>query len=114
MSIKAGQLRHRIDIEERTASQDATTGETTYTWVLLHKNVPAAIEPLSVREFVAARAGQSEITVRVVIRYREGLDASMRIIHNSKVYNPQGWLPDMDSGIEYLTAPCSEGVNEGG
>lgn len=113
MSINAGQLRHRVDIEQRTASQDATTGETTYAWAKLHKNVPAAIEPLSVREFIAARAGQSEVSARIVIRYRAGLDATMRIVHGSKVYNPQGWLPDKDSGLEYLTAPCSEGVNDG-
>lgn len=111
--LSAGQLRHRVDIEQRTAVQDTTTGETTYTWVPLYKNVPASIEPLSVREFVAARAGQSEVSTRITIRYRAGLDASMRIIHNGKMYNPEGWLADKDSGLEYLTAPCSEGTNDG-
>jgi hypothetical protein len=37
----------------------------------------------------------------------------MRLLHGSRIYNPQGWLADPVSGIEYLTAPCSEGVNDG-
>ena len=111
--MKAGDLRHRIDIEGRQSSQDQSTGETTFTWVKLWEDVPAAIEPVSVREFVAARAAQSEIVARITIRYREGLDASMRIVHNGKIYNPQGWLADKDSGLEYLTAPCGAGVNDG-
>ena len=113
MPISAGQLRHRVDIEERMATQDAATGETIYTWTPLYKSVPASIEPLSVREFITAQAGQSEISARITIRYRAGLTAAMRIVHNGRIYNPQGWLPDKDSGMEYLTAPCSQGVNDG-
>jgi len=113
MPIKAGQLCHRVDIQQRQRSQDAETGETTHTWVTLWASVPAAIEPLSVREFIAAKAAQSEIVARITIRHRDGLDATMRIVHNGKIYNPAGWLPDKESGLEYLTAPCSEGVNDG-
>lgn len=111
--MKAGKLRHRIDIEERQGTQDTTTGEITYTWVPIFEDVPAAIEPLSARDFIAARAVQSEIVGRITIRYRDGLDPAMRINHNGKIYNPAGWLPDKDSGIVYLTAPVSLGVNEG-
>lgn len=113
MPIKAGLLRHRVDIQERQRTQDADTGETTDTWVDLYTSVPAAIEPISVREFIASKAAQSEIVARITIRYRAGLDATMRIVHNGKIYNPAGWLPDKESGLEYLTAPCSEGVNDG-
>lgn len=113
MPIKAGNLRHRIDIEQRQRLQDSSTGETTETWVPLWQSVPASIEYLSVRDFIASRTAQSEIVARITVRYREGLNASMRIVHNGKIYNPQGWLPDNDSGLEYLTAPCSEGVNDG-
>ena len=35
------------------------------------------------------------------------------ILHKDKIYNPAGWLPDQDSGLEYLTAPVSQGLNEG-
>jgi len=85
----------------------------TTSWLQVAANVPAQIVPLSVREFIASQSVQSGITTRIVIRYRAGLDAAMRILHNGRIYNPQGWLADADSGIQYLTAPCSEGLNEG-
>lgn len=111
--MDAGKLRHRIDIEQRADAQDPVTGEMVPAWSVFASAVPAAIEPVSVREFVAGQAVQSEVTTRIVVRYRPGLDPSMRIRHGSRIYNPQGFLADVDSGRDYLTIPCSEGVNEG-
>lgn len=111
--IEAGRLRHRIDIQEALESQDLVTGAVEVTWVTIHANVPAAVEPLSVREFLASQQAQSEVSVRIVIRYLPDLKASMRILHEGKIYNPAGFLADKDSGLEYLTIPCSSGVNQG-
>lgn len=113
MSLDPGELRHRITIQRPIQQQDPETGQLTTNWVNVATNIAAAIKPSSVREFVAAQAMQSQVTTRIVIRYRAGLTAQMRILHGSKIYNPQGWLADPDSGIEYLTAPCSEGTNQG-
>jgi len=93
-------------------SQDPVSGEVITSWVDVNK-VWAAVEPLSAREFIAAAAGQSAVTSRLVIRYRPGITSAMRIIHSGKVYNIQGVLADMESGRDYLTLPCSEGVNDG-
>lgn len=111
--IDASKLRHRVDFEKRIDAQDPETGAVTPVWVSVAKSVPAAIEPLSVREFVASQALQSEVTTRILVRYRPGLNAAMRIKHGSRIYNPEGFLADKESGQEYLTIPCSEGVNEG-
>jgi len=117
MALAAGRLRHRITIQRPKITQDPATGQTTTRWLDVASDVPAAIEPLSVREFIASQQMQSEISTRIVIRYREGLTAQMRILHVKRgvtqVYNPQGWLADPESGVEYLTAPCSLGVNSG-
>lgn len=126
MSIEAGRLRHRVRIERLAyqldshgdAYQDPETGETRQDWVEL-ATVWAAIEPLSAREFIQAQATQSQITARIVIRYRDGLDASMRLVHvrtgrPDVVYNPAAFLPDVESGLEYMTAPCSTGVSTSG
>lgn len=113
MGAAAGKFRHRIAIDRRINAQNPTTGVITVTWENVHPSVPASIEPLSAREFIAASAGQSEITARITIRYLPGLDATHRIRHGNKIYNPAGWLPDRDSGLDYLTAPVSEGVNQG-
>ena len=113
MALSAGRLRHRIDIQEQQQVQDPSTGQLIVSWVNVWANVPAAVEPLSVREFIAAKGVQSEVSVRVVIRHREGLNASMRIIHKGRILNPDGFLADPEYGLEYLTIPCSEGVNDG-
>lgn len=112
MTLAAGRLRHRIDIQQRVEERD-TQGAQVFVWVNLHTSVPAEVVPLSVREFIAAQALQAQVVARVTIRYRPGLDASMRIVYRGQIYNPAGWLPDPDAGLEYLTAPVSAGVNDG-
>lgn len=110
--MRAGPLRHRITIERPAYQQDPLTGEMVASWVLVAKPW-ARIESLSARDFIAAAASQSEITTRITIRFREGVDSTMRILHRGKIYNIHGVLADPDSGLEYLTLPCSEGVNDG-
>lgn len=75
--------------------------------------VYASIEPLSTRDFIAASAVQSEVTARIVIRYRPGITTDMRILHRDKVYAIEGVLTDKVSGLDYLTLPVSEGVKRG-
>lgn len=112
--LKAGRLRHRVTIQKPGAvTQDATSGETSRAWENFLVDEPAEITPLSVRDFITSQANTSVIVARITIRYRDGMSARMRVLHGAKIYNPQGWLPDPQSGIEYLTAPCSEGANEG-
>ncbi|MCY1513286.1 putative phage head-tail adaptor [compost metagenome] len=113
MNIAAGALRHKVTIQRQQQVQNPATGSPMYTWVTVWDRVPASIEPLSARDFIAAQAVQSEVTARITIRHRAGVTASMRILHNGKVYNIRGVLADPDSGRAYLTLPCSEGVNDG-
>lgn len=125
MSIEAGRLRHRVRIEKLQYQLDShgdvyqdENGETRQDWVEV-ATVWAGVEPLSAREFMQSQATQSQITARIVIRYRDGLDASMRLVHvrtgrPDVVYNPAAFLSDVDSGLEYLTAPCSTGVSTSG
>lgn len=113
MSLAAGRLRHRIDIQQPVRAQDPESGSSTVTWVNQWASVPAAIEPLSAREFIAAQAEQSQITGKIIVRHVEGITAKHRIVHGERIYNIHGVLADPESGLEYLTLPVSEGVNEG-
>lgn len=113
MSIQAGRLRHRVSIQRRQETQDPETGEITHSWVDVWSSVPAEIVPLSAREFIAAQSTQSEVVARMTIRYRDGLNAKMRIVHKGTPYNIAGILPDANSGLSYITIPLSYGVNEG-
>lgn len=127
MSIAAGKLRHRVRIEQYVldtdsngdVAQDPNTGATSGTWQEF-ATVWAEIAPLSAKEFIAAQSVQSQVITRITIRYRPGLDATMRLVHmvgadvRGPVYNIAGVLPDLDSGLEYLTLPCSQGVSADG
>jgi SPP1 family predicted phage head-tail adaptor len=107
--MRAGKLRHRVVIQVPAQTQDPQTGEIVNAWVDF-ATVWASVEPLSVREFIAAQAGQSEITARVVVRYLPGVLPTMRVLHRGAIYAIQGALPDAKSGLEYLTLPVSAGV----
>lgn len=111
MTLAAGRLRHRIKIQEPKEKR-TPAGDVLITWSDVAE-VWASVEPLSVREFIAGQSMKSQVTARIVVRYRSGLTHNMRILFRDKIYNPQGWLPDPESGLEYLTAPCSEGLNSG-
>lgn len=111
--MKAGILRHRLKLQERGfISQDPTTGELIYGWVDI-ADVWGRVEPLSARDFIAASAVQSEVSARITIRYRTDVTPTTRILHRDRIYNITGVLADNRSGLEYLTLPVKEGVNQG-
>ncbi|MPS97503.1 MAG: head-tail adaptor protein [Pseudomonas sp.] len=111
----AGKLRQRIDIQEFKPARDEVTGEFGESdWVDVWARCPASVEPLSARDVIAAKAGQSEATARIVIRYRPGVLPTMRIVHRGEIYSIEGPpLPDADSGLDYLTILVSKGVKDG-
>lgn len=113
--MRAGKLRHRINIQEKLSPRDPVTGEFGEPqWVNRWEKCPASVEPLSARDFIAAKAGQSEATARVVIRYRPGVLPTMRIVYRGEVYSIEGSpLEDAKSGLEYLTILVSKGVKDG-
>ncbi|MGQ8880763.1 phage head closure protein [Delftia sp. NA_296.1] len=125
MALESGKLRHRIRIEAYAEQRDSNgeviqnqeTGEVLMAWQEL-ATVWAAVEPLSAREFIQSSATQSQVTARITIRQRDDLLPSMRLVHVRSArpevfYNPHAFLEDKESGLEYMTIPCSRGVGEG-
>lgn len=119
MAFNPGRLRHFINIQQVTRQRDAESGEFTDSWSTLYENIDAAIEDQSVRAYLQSKADQSEVTTRITIRQLPNIDGTFRFVgvcgcHEDVVYNPAGpGLGDPDSGLEYLTFPCSRGVNDG-
>ena len=109
--MRIGALRHWVVIQQLTRSLDAG-GNTVEAWTDF-ASVYAEVAPLSAREFVAGQAVQSGVDTRITIRYLAGVRPTMRILHDGRLFNIQGGLSDTASGREYLTLPCSEGVNDG-
>jgi SPP1 family predicted phage head-tail adaptor len=84
--MRAGPLRHRVTIQRRAESQDAT-GSVLWSWVD-HATVWAAIEPIMGREYFAAAQVQSEVSVKIRMRYRDDLHSTMRIRHGDDSGSP--------------------------
>lgn len=107
----SGKLRHRVVIQRQVETQDSTNGVVIVSWQDVD-TVWADISPISGREFITASAEMSDVTTRITIRYRADVTAKMRAYHpaKNKYYNIEGVLSDKDSGLEYLTLPCSEGL----
>lgn len=109
--MQAGKLRHRIALQRADLIQDPHSGEMVKQWRTVD-NVWAEVVPLSAREYLAARATQSETEARVIIRYRADVDSRMRLIHRGEVYAIDGVLADKGSGIQYLTLLVSKGAQD--
>lgn len=108
-AVASGDLRHKVQLQENQVTQDPDTGEMVSAWVTI-ASPWAEIVPMSGREFLAASAEQSQVRGRIVIRYREDVDAAMRIVYRGKYYNILAVLPDAESGKEHLTLMTGEGV----
>ncbi len=111
MSLAAGRLRHYVDLlAPGVGGRDQDTGELLGdTFGDVEVGIPAEFVALSVREFIASQAGQSQVTARVTMRYREDVTAQHRIRHRGKIFEIVGPpLPDPESGLEYITLACNE------
>ena len=77
--MRSGPLRHRVWIQVRRETQDAT-GSVVWTFADWLQRW-ASIEPLMGREYFAASQVQSDVTTRIRLRYVEGLTPKMRVRH---------------------------------
>ncbi len=101
--LTAGMLRHRISIDRQVNSQDVTSGAVSTAWTEIASGVPAAVEPLSGRDFIAAAQSGSSITARITLRFRSEMNHAMRIRHGETIYRIKAILPDHKSGHEWQT-----------
>lgn len=87
--MRAGELRHRVTIQEPQAGRDSYGAETVV-WVNV-ATVWAAIEPLAGQERFLAQSDQvlAEGMVRIRIRYRSGITAKMRVAFSNRVFDVQ-------------------------
>ena len=117
--LNAGDMRHRVTIQERIESQDSTTGAISYVWQTINDErgnwsaVPAQKMPLSAREFDAAAATQDQVSTRWVLRWMPGIVAKMRLVCEGVAYDINAPLEDLNTGREYITLSCTAGVNAG-
>ena len=101
--MKAGALDQRIVIERLVEGQDEL-GQPINQWLPI-VTTWAAVEPLVGREYLAATALVAEVTARIRMRYRPGITAADRVIHNGKVYGITS-VADVHSSRRELQLQC--------
>ena len=104
-------LTHRIRIEKQVKTENSR-GEVIYTWAL-HATVWAQVSPMNAtrgREMVAASQVQSEITTRFRIRYRGGIDETMRIIWKGTQYDIKAPAGEVQGARTWIDLMAKAGV----
>jgi len=88
--MRIGELRHKICIEEKVTRR-SSSGSEEVTWSpFLYSG--ASIEPLTGREFYAARQTQAAISHKITMRYQTGIRPSHRITWAERVFNIEAIL----------------------
>lgn len=81
-----GKFKHRISFQKLGTTQDELGQEIEGEW----ENVASAwamIKTLQGREYFAAATAQSERTSRFVIPYQRGIDSTMRIVYDGRIFD---------------------------
>lgn len=109
--MSLGKYRRRITLQTGGEAQDPDTGVMVQGWVDWRAGIPASIEPVSAREFIASAATQARVSTRIEIPYVEGVLPSMRVVDDRGViYSIEGPpLPDAKTGLHHLTLMCMQG-----
>lgn len=84
MTIEAGQLRHRVAVQNATEVRN-THGEPIRTWATA-VTVWAAIDPINGRELLLAKQVASETTHRIRMRYHAEVTSASRLLYGSRTF----------------------------
>jgi SPP1 family predicted phage head-tail adaptor len=120
--MQAGKLRHRIRIQAKVQDQDEW-GEPLELWEDRWTSVPADIRAVSGNEGWTAQQVQSNVNTEIEIRYRRGVTAAMRAIHETReqlAVSPQEmtiydieWIKPDRTGRRELVLMCVSRDNPG-
>lgn len=106
--MRAGQLRHRITIQEPVETRDSY-GSVKTTWSDLC-TVWAGIWPIRAKEYVSAGQTQSEVTHTIRIRYRDDITSKMRIEFGTRYFSIVKPPINPDERKSKLDLVCTEEV----
>lgn len=108
--MRAGRLRHRVDLQEPVTVVDDYGGETD-TWSTIG-TFWAAVEPIRGKERFASGQRIHERDVRVVMRYVGEITEAMRISFDGLVYDIKAVVLKDSIKREYELL-CTQGANDG-
>lgn len=106
--MKAGKLRHKVDIEHKTNVEE-DLGGVSEEWALFAKNRWASIEALRGRELFTAQQVNSEVTYKITMRYLPGIVPDMRIHYKGDYYSIL-YVINIEERNVTLELMCSKGL----
>jgi len=106
--MEAGKLRQRVTIQQEIPDIGGLDdyGQPVPPWEDV-ATVWAAVEPLQGREYFAAQQIAAEVTTRITMRYREGMNPQMRIAYGDITYEILAVINPAERGRE-LQILCRE------
>lgn len=102
--IDPGRLRHRITMQKKKDPEGPMQPLDEYEDYI---TVWAEARFLRGRNFYAARAGNVKTDVEFIIRGRNDLDETMRVVYNGKTYEIEGIIP-LDAKNSYIAIMAYE------
>lgn len=102
---RAGQLRHRVTIEQVAYTRDQVGGNEE-SWTTL-ATVWARVEPMGVRESFQRQVVNAQASWKVTIRHRADLHAKMRVLWEGRRFEIKG-ITNADERRFMLELACEE------
>ena len=104
-----GAMRHRVKLQSSTLAADAAGGNV-QTWADV-ATIWAAITPLSGQESFTAQQFAAKVSHWVLIPYRSGVTAQMRLLYGARAFNIQS-VVNVDERNHVLKLLCEERSRE--
>ncbi|MBO8158832.1 phage head closure protein [Thermosyntropha sp.] len=104
--MRIGDLRHRITIQEFVEQVDEYGTPIGAGWQDVC-TVWAAVEPIQGREYILLQNTQSEVTIRIRIRFQPGIKPAMRVKYGNRIFDIQSVIDPEERHIE-LQLMCKE------
>ena len=105
--IQSGRLRHRITIQSATESQD-TYGEPIKTWSTF-LTTWASVEPIKGKEFWESQQVNAQVTHKIIMRHRDGLNPKMRVSWDDRTFEIKAIMNEFERDRK-LTLMVTEAV----
>ena len=103
--MRAGLLNRRVQIQRKGPARDDAGQPMLDNWVDVTPPIWASIKHKSGMETIRADMPTSLVQASVRIRFREDVDATMRLVHGSTAYMIEAVLPDV-AGRQFVDLIC--------
>ena len=86
--MRAGRLRHRIEIQERQGPKNLLGGVSD-NWVTI-ATVWASIEPMTIKDYLSSDAQIADLHGKIVMRFNQIIRSDHRILYEGRILEIQG------------------------